>query len=133
VKIDVDQLYDRVESWMKELSYLGLSHWRIDSLEIGDAEGNYWASVQPNGLYDRFRIRFDEDWLKETHERELDEVIVHELLHCAMRSLDQATEEAFDYVPMGRASEWNQRVTFEREGLVNQLAFQIVSFWYDYE
>lgn len=130
MRITEKQLTTRVERWMSELEALAIGHWRLDSLEVVDSD-DFWAAVLSNGSYDRFQLRFDREFLSDTDEAGLDEVIVHELLHVAMRDLDAALKVAFPFVPGADEGMWWERVKHEEEGLIQRLAVYIVSQHYE--
>lgn len=123
----------RLQFWQKKLSLLGISHFRIDKCEIVDeCEGGYdaAASVSTSGKYDRFTVQFRRDEIETYSDAEIDEVIIHELLHVAMRDYDTAVEYVDSY-ELGQATfqAWSKRVLHEREGLVDRLAKQIYALY----
>ena len=125
---DAIKLAKRVEMWQKRLTSLGLGHWRIEGVTIADdppGYGDAQAAVQPSDQYDSVRFWFQTEYVENATERELDETILHEWMHVAMRSLDQAIESVEYGLSPAAREVWRDRVQFEREGLVDRLARQI--------
>jgi hypothetical protein len=140
VRITPIQLARRVEKWGNRLSLLGLAHWEItrvtltdDMEEFGGTNDGTRAVVIPSHQYDSATFVFNRDWLENEvdEEYELDQVIIHEWLHCAMRSLDQAIESAQYELSAGARHHWDKRVNHERENLVERLAQQLWRLHWD--
>lgn len=119
-----NQLRRRIESWQAHLAPLGLDHWRIDSVTIESDDANR-ASVQVARMYDSCHFHFDPEFLAEADDQELDEVIIHEWVHVAMRDWDQAIEAIEGELSPASKWQWNDRMHHEREGLVDHIARQI--------
>ena len=124
------QLAKRVEKWQRALAYLGVGHVRIDRVTITDdmpqgSDAN--AAVWVANHYDRCTFFFRSEYLEEADARSLDETIVHEWVHVAMRDFDSALEVVEEWMPPGTFRDWSERVDHEREGFVERLAFLIVS------
>lgn len=124
MKITARQLAKRVETWKKRLDYLGLEHWRIDSVgiveEVPDAP-NSVACVQTAHLYDNFRVWFQADYVENADEDDLDETIIHELVHVAMRGLDRTYEQVEDWMPKHTYTDFMVSVGLEREAFVERI------------
>ena len=58
---------------------------------------------------------------------ELDQIILHEWMHVAMRDLDQAIEAVEDHLSYPVREVWENRVQHEREGLVDRMATALQS------
>jgi hypothetical protein len=125
-------LAKRVEAWQKRLGPLGLQQKRIECVTLTDEvpdNDTAVAGVQPGGNYDSVRFFFAHEFLEETDDRGLDEVILHEWLHVAMRDLDRAIDAAAYELSAGARYQWNERVHHEREALVDRLARQIYALY----
>lgn len=133
MKITPIQLAKRVERWSKDLVELGLAHWRIEYICITDemptdADGGARAnaSVNVSHLYDSYTLHFRDSFIEEADERELDEAIVHELLHVWMRDLDEAIDSASGFMTEQVRYENGERTTAARERMVENMARLIV-------
>lgn len=133
MKITPIQLAKRCERWSKTLAELGLAHWRIETVTLtddmptdGDGSGRANACVHVSELYDSYALHFRNEFLENADEREVDEAIVHELLHVCMRDLDEAASSAFDYMSAASRDEWGQRMHAARERMVENQARLIV-------
>lgn len=127
------RLAKRVEKWTKTLVELGLAHWRIERICItdkmphdGDGKGTANASILVASTYDSMHIYFRHSFLEEAAESRIDETIVHELLHAAMRDIDEAVNAADDYLSAASLSIWEKREDDARERFVENLARLIV-------
>lgn len=123
------KLLKRVQFWQKELATLGISAWRLDELELVESD-DFRAQVCASSHYDLYKLRFDREFLEDATEQDLDETIVHELLHVVMRDLDTATDRAIRYTPGGEDGELHSSIKLAREALVHRLSLQIVSTFY---
>lgn len=127
------RLAKRVEKWTKVIVELGLAHWRIECITLtdempndGDGKGSANASIFVASTYDSMHIYFRNSFLEEATWRQIDEVIVHELLHAAMRDIDEAINAADDYLSAASLSIWSERVDDARERFIENLARLIV-------
>lgn len=119
---------DRVHFWQEELEPLGLGHWRVDAVNVvdetpGGSEAK--ATVQVSHFYDSCTFWFTNSFLDEANDDDLNETIIHEWLHVAMRDFDAAIEEAEEQFGTEACSQWTARVRHAREGFVERLARQI--------
>ena len=132
-KAEAIKLAKRVEAWRDRMVYLGIGHFRIDSVSVVDETPGgptAGATVIPSHTYDSCRFYFTISFLESIESpRQLDETIIHEWLHVAMRDLDQAIESAEDDMTGTARETWNSRITHEREGLVDRLARQVYALW----
>lgn len=127
------QLAKRVEKWQHRLAHLGISHFRINSVTIDDETPggpHAQASVRVSENYDNATFWFKWDFINDCTERDLDETIIHEWLHVAMRDLDQALDSAETWMPKATYADWDERIDHEREGLVERLTRTLAEFWY---
>lgn len=128
MRITPINLAKRVERWQKRLGPLGVAHWRIESVTITDAvpgEPGALAAVQPSESYDSVRFYFDAEFIDNCNERDLDETILHEWIHVAMRDLDVVIHDVEETLPPAAADFWARSIHHAREGLVDRLARQI--------
>ena len=127
------QLAKRVEFWQKQLSGLGVGHWRIEQVscvnEVPGAQGSL-AGVFPSGQYASATFWFQNEHIDNSTPREVDETIVHEWLHVVMRDLDAALDSVDEHLAPAVEEMWKSRVTHEREALVDMLARDIVDKYY---
>lgn len=127
------QVAKRVHFWQKELASLGIGHWRIESVSCVDevpGSPGALAAVAPSSSYASVTFWFKNDHVEDSNPRELDESIVHEWIHIVMRDLDVAIESVDDQLSRSVYELWNDRVTHERETLVDMLARDIVARHY---
>ena len=118
------QLEKRVKFWQKELKFLGLSHWRIDGVGIVDEvpdNPTSVACVQTAHLYDNFRMWFQSDYVAYADKDDLDETIIHELIHVAMRGIDRTYESVEDWMPKAAYNDYMNTVMLEREAFVERI------------
>lgn len=127
------RLARRVEKWAKIMVELGLAHWRIEQITLtdempndGDGKGSANASIYVASTYDSMHIYFRNSFLEEASDRKIDETIVHELVHAAMRDIDEAINAADDFFSAASLDIWHERVDDARERLVENLARLIV-------
>lgn len=124
-KRDCINLAKRVERWQQTLAPLGVSHWRIGAVTVTDdvpGQPDSQAAVQPSHDYDSVRFWFLEEFVDSATERELDEAIIHEWMHVAMRDFDAAVLWAEDSLAPAALSAWEDRIHHEREGIIDRLA-----------
>ena len=126
MKITPIQLAKRVEAWGKRLAPLGIAHFDILRVTVGDespsGDPDAKASVQVHDLYDNCSFFFDSDELERMDEDELDMTIIHEWLHVAFRDLEAAVAAYEEWVPSRSYGAFSSRLNHEREGLVDRLA-----------
>src|SRR4051794_2913717 len=90
------QIRARVNFWLKRLAPLGISHWDVEVTvedEI-DHRPHSDATADTSDQYDTVRLTFRSDKV-DTATRpafEIDQLILHELLHVAMRDFDEVIE-----------------------------------------
>lgn len=129
MKITPVQLAERVEAWQKRLAPLGVAHWTIEKVILCDetpSGPNANATVNTSPTYDYCTFWFRADYVEEATADELDNTIIHEWMHVAMRDLDEAIAAAEDQLSPGFRDAWEDRVGHEREGLVDRLALSLM-------
>jgi hypothetical protein len=128
------RLATRVEAWRDRLAHLGMSHFRITSVHVQDETPGgprAEASVRPSGAYDSVEFWFKWDFIQTCTNYELDETIIHEWLHVAMRDLDEAIDSVESWMTKQAYEDFVDRVDHEREGVIDRLARQITSAYYN--
>lgn len=91
----------------------------------GDMPGLHndaYACVQASPQYSNCRFFFNRTFLDAAGSDDLDETIIHEWLHVAMRDFDRALEVPERWMPDATYEQWTERVTEEREGFIDGLA-----------
>jgi hypothetical protein len=98
-----------------------------------EQEGAYsssQAAVKTSNDYDVCHFFFNNDFLDRCTEEQLDQTIIHEWVHVAMRSYDQAVAAVDEELSGGSRYHWNLRLEHERENLVERLAQQLWKLHY---
>lgn len=131
------QIVKRVDYWQhhKSLRHLGLGHWRFivkwhDECEVGGKLiEEAVASATPSPFYDDAVLTFSEEaFSTPDFEDDEDRVIVHELLHIAMRDLDEAMEaDLKEFLPPPVQDSHEERVRHAKEWYIDALSRVIVS------
>lgn len=114
----------RVAHWQR---ILRLDAWRItverEPTDQNGANAHVWRANQ----YPLARIYFREDWPTGS-ERNLDETIVHELLHLVTRDVDVAAlDHVRDHLAPGVAAMHADAYRQANEGAIEHLAWTIVA------
>jgi hypothetical protein len=130
------QLKKRVRYWQHTLYELGLIHWSID-VEIVDEPARRYeespavASVSSAAHYDTAWMEFSKEWLAESDELHIDKTIIHELLHVALRDLEQYLEEPKDWMPPATFHTWSAAMNHEQEGFIERISRAIAGMHHD--
>lgn len=130
MKITPTQLAKRVEKWQQILAPLGIGHFSINCISLVDevpGTPGSLAAVTTSQDYDYVRFYFNNEYLDEADAEDVDRTIVHEWLHVALRDLDHALRAVEKWMPEATYDDWDDRVTHEREGLIERLASLIVA------
>lgn len=130
------QIAKRIDFWRRELEPLGLMHWRLglsidpDLQTANGSDAN--AAVTPEDFYDTALLYIHADVVPEGAQstEEFDRYIVHELIHIVFRDFSQAIESIKDHLAPPAASQWEDRIEHEEEGVVDRLARAIVRLHY---
>lgn len=127
MKITPIQLAKRIERWQKRVPELGVSHFRFSVVLEDSVPGKSGASAAANVPhdYDYVEFHFTFEFLEEASAEKLDEVIVHEWVHVAMRDLDHALNVVERWMPPATYEDFEDSVDHEREGLVDRFAWLI--------
>jgi hypothetical protein len=131
VKITNVQLAERVEEWQQRLSLLGVAHFRIAEVVTtsdvpGWAESNAGVSVAED--YDTVTFYFDDRYVEGATAKQLDETILHEWVHVAMRDLNNATSLAMPWMPSQTWSTFDRNLDHHKETLVDRVSRQLYAF-----
>jgi hypothetical protein len=126
----MEELKDRVAYWQQVvLDPLGLGHWRTEVSIVEEPHGqggSSAAAVQQSNAYDTAEIQFAQWAIDQQEPDELDEIIVHELLHMAFRDLwDAIVEPEYMFGKPAWSAHYN-RLDHEMEGVVDRLSRSIV-------
>lgn len=122
---DLVRLAKRVERWQHILSPLGVAHFRIEQVSAVDetpAGPHSNVTVQIFTHYDSVKFWFTHEFLEGADEKGLDEAIIHEWVHVAMRDFDNALEAVEPWMPLHTYRDFEESVDHEREGLVDRVA-----------
>jgi hypothetical protein len=123
------KLKKRVAYWNKRLEPLGITHWRI-TVEIHDDPfddmPSATARTSTSHKYDSAWIQFQRSFLDEVEEtsdwQELDEVIIHELLHVAFRDLTNVHHLLDNQLSTADCEHFHHALTMAEEKVVERLA-----------
>lgn len=118
------ELAKRIEAWQKRVPELGVSHFRFTLTLDDNVPGSPHASaaaVTPSD-YDNVEFHFAYGFLEDATDERIDEVIVHEWVHVAMRDLDHTLHAVEKWMPEATYADFEETVDHEREGLVDRLA-----------
>lgn len=123
MKIEPVALAERIEAWQKRLASLGVAHYEIERVTITEGEDSTRAAhVQCWKKYDRCVFVFRQEFLDDATADELDQVILHEWIHVAMRDFDEVLEQVEPWMPKATYEMWENVVEHEREGVVDRVA-----------
>lgn len=126
------QLAKRLDIIMAQLRPLGLGHWIIDLAIVDEIENAHMAAglgvnaaCTTSVHYDKMWLEFNQEFIDDSTEEEIDRVIIHELIHAAMRDFDHAIHGVNEYLGEPHKSAWQSEVNHAREGIVERLAQSI--------
>jgi hypothetical protein len=128
MKISDVELAERVEAWQQRLSLLGIAHFRVREIIMTDdvpgwADAHAGVSVDTD--YDSVSFYFDNTYVEGATAKQLDETILHEWCHVAMRDLNNATNLARDWFPQGAWRTYDENLDHHKETLVDRMARQL--------
>lgn len=128
MKITPIQLAKRVEKWAKVLAPLGVAHFEFSVVLTDDIppDGQGQAAANISSHYDVVKFYFLNSYIEECTEDQLDQTIVHEWMHVAMRDLDETLQTVCTWMPPATYTDWEETVTHEREGIVDRLATLVI-------
>jgi hypothetical protein len=133
LRITEDQLTKRVEKWRKRIEPLGIGHFTITGLHIVDETPggpDAEASAYISHNYDNVRMWFAAPFLAEATSQQVDETILHELVHIGMRDVDRATDPVERYMPVATFEDFADRLLHEKEKFVDRVAKTIYSTYH---
>jgi len=120
-KAKIEQI---VRVWQSRLK---LDHWRITvDWQRPSPPGSYAEVILEGDTYDVATVRLDLRGYPKWDQRMANETIVHELVHLHERDLRFAITSAEDMVAKPAWALYWDRVTHEREGLVDRVATVLV-------
>lgn len=121
------QLGKRVRSWMDRLRPLGLAHWTVHVRIVDEIDNpaDAHASCSCSTHYNTMWLEFRQDFIDTAEEQILDKVIIHELLHAAMRDLDHVAEGVTEFLGEPHRSVYQDSLTHAGENLVERLAWTL--------
>jgi len=116
----------RVTYWQKKLKPLRLEHWDIEVEAVDEPSDSVFysakAAVTMSSHYDTVYLEVCKAWLPDAEPGDIDKVIIHELIHVAMRDFDDAIHRVEDVLGVPARGIWKEELRHERESLVEQLA-----------
>lgn len=118
------QLKRRIAYWQRSLPDLGISHWTIDAsiVEAPDGNDGSAACVHSMSDYDHASMEFARAWLRANELKEIDRVIIHELLHIVFRDYDSTIESIHSHLNTPVRAVWSVQIEHELEGVIQRLA-----------
>jgi hypothetical protein len=124
------KLAKRIEFWQKRLPMLAIGHFDIKCVTTTDdvpCRGGLSAvaAVQTSVLYDSCHFYFDNDFVDEADQHELDQTIIHEWVHVAMRDFDVSLHAVESWMPEQTYEDFKETVDQRREGFVDRVARQL--------
>lgn len=125
--MSIEQLRKKITYWTEYLAPLGLSHFRITEISIVDmADEDAKATIEVSIHYDECVFRFDRAFIDTCGEHDLNQAIIHELLHACWRDLDMAMESAEHWMPPLSYEDFRDRERHEVEGLIDRISRTIL-------
>lgn len=131
MNITPEQLGERVEAWQNRLTLLGVAHFRIVEIVLSDDVPGWDganAGVSVSEDYDRVTFYFDNNYVEGATGKQLDETILHEWVHVAMRNLNNATNLAREWLPEATWGMFDANLDHHKETLVDRVARQLYAF-----
>jgi hypothetical protein len=119
-----------VAYWQKKiLAPLGIGHWKIivNVVDEIDYSPTIRACVRNRADYDESEMEFQREFIESADLREIDEVIVHELMHIAFRDLWECVTDVQRWMSEREAEMYHQRLKHEEEGVIDRVARTLVS------
>jgi hypothetical protein len=128
-----DWFQDLVEEWRRRL----IPEWRIVLMPeplAGDSEGKS-GQAQPNPVYRRLNVWVDMDPANRQtggdHRRDIEETLVHEILHGALDPVIDAYRPALEHMGFLERKLINRTAECAEEHLIEWLARLLIAFKYD--
>lgn len=119
----------RVNYWRERLGPLGIAHYQmvVRWNEVPHGQKDSIAAVMCEEDYDIFALEISRSWVNEHTPREVDEVIVHELMHVVMHDVDFAVDQLEQFVPPEAWSMWESNYIHFVESMVRRLSTTITT------
>lgn len=111
-----------IRTWQDRL---GIAHWDITVNWGAPADSSDFAEITAETSYDKAVMRVNPNFGEWT-DVFLNQVVVHELLHCVCRDMDIAVLDARSGLHPTAASQAEARYRHESEGVVDRLAIRLV-------
>ena len=125
MKLTTTELAERIEAWQQRLAPLGIAHFRIDAVvTTDDVPGKPFshAGVTVATDYDNCTFYFNCDYVDGASAKDLDETILHEWVHVAMRDLNNATNLAREWLPDATWTTFDENLDHHKETLTDRVA-----------
>lgn len=119
---NVDKLTKRVTDAIDRHAALGLQGWELHISIVEEVTKQGCASCSTSRHYNTMWLEFEKDWLKHASKKEIDKVILHELLHAVFRDFDAITEDVLEYLGEPHRSAVATAYTHELEGIIEAIA-----------
>lgn len=124
------ELAERVEEWGKMLAPLGVAHWHIGGVALlDDMSDGAVARAKTSIQYDRCWFEFKREFVENATEDDLDQIILHEWMHVAMRNMDARLEQVEEWMPAATYGLWKDSMTHDLEGVVDRIATVLLQFY----
>lgn len=130
MRVTEKQITKRVESWMKYLLRLGVSHWTVECVIVDAPDGNDGSAACVHSMndYDHALLEFKRSWLAEQEDWDtIDKVIIHEILHMVFRDYDEQIHSVSSHLNTPVKVLWSQGINHELEGVIERVAQTIAS------
>lgn len=130
MNITQEQLTKRVAFWQKRLAPLGIGHFDAEYVGIvletpagPDAAAASFISTS----YDVVRMWYKAEFLDDCEKEQLDQLIIHEWVHVALRDLVRTHDILHRYLPPASLEDFEDRVLHEQEKVIDRIANALLS------
>lgn len=104
---------------------LGLERWEIDVAWDQPTAEDAHAQMVRSTTYETATLHLAEDF-KSWSDLKMNQILVHELLHCSTRDLDQVHASSEEWLPDHAWRLLDERYGFELEQAIDKLAARLV-------
>lgn len=120
----IAQLKRRVAYWQRGLPFLGIAHWTIDIDVVESPDGNDGSAACVHTMedYDHASMEFKREWLTSNTPKDIDCVIIHELLHIVFRDYDNTIASIHSHLNTPVRAVWSVQIEHELEGVIQRIA-----------